>query len=141
MGRRRRDRSAGAGPTGDSLVGAGITTREEARADLGLAPAGKPQAGLGKFNPHHDERGRFSTADNAGEGGAQRSSEPLADVRQHPASETPGDNSRYAFAGILIDKRYDENINVTHCTYRTPFGTYTHEYKGYVSCPETMPAP
>ena len=52
------------------LVGAGIKTREEARADLGLAPAGggasgKPQAGLGKYNPHHDERGQFATADNA----------------------------------------------------------------------------
>jgi hypothetical protein len=43
------------------LVSAGIKTREEARADLGLAPEGgapgKPQAGLVKFNPHHDERG------------------------------------------------------------------------------------
>jgi hypothetical protein len=51
------------------LVGAGIKTREEARADLGLAPAGgapgKPQAGLGKHNPHHDERGQFASADNA----------------------------------------------------------------------------
>jgi hypothetical protein len=51
------------------LVGAGIKTREEARADLGLAPAGgapgKPPAGLGKHNPHHDERGLFATADNA----------------------------------------------------------------------------
>ena len=52
------------------LVGAGIKTREEARADLGLAPAGgsasgKPQAGLGKYNHNHDEQGRFSTADNA----------------------------------------------------------------------------
>jgi hypothetical protein len=51
------------------LVGAGIKTREEARADLGLAPAGgkagKPQAKLGKLNPHHDERGQFATADSA----------------------------------------------------------------------------
>ncbi len=52
------------------LVGAGIKTREEARADLGLAPAGgsapgNPQAGLGKYNSNHDERGLFATADNA----------------------------------------------------------------------------
>jgi hypothetical protein len=51
------------------LVGAGIKTREEARADLGLAPAGgtpgKAPAGLGKSNPHHDERGLFTTADGA----------------------------------------------------------------------------
>jgi hypothetical protein len=49
------------------LVGAGIKTREEARADLGLTPeaGGKPQAGLGKHNPHRDQQGRFSTTDNA----------------------------------------------------------------------------
>ncbi len=52
------------------LVGAGIKTREEARADLGLAPAGgaaggKGPAGMGKLNPHHDERGLFATADSA----------------------------------------------------------------------------
>jgi Phage portal protein len=67
------------------LVGAGIKTREEARADLGLGPSaggapGKPPvaddnattglgkappAGLRKFNPHHDERGQFATADGA----------------------------------------------------------------------------
>jgi hypothetical protein len=54
------------------LVGAGIKTREEARADLGLAPAaGKPPVAdnaskaLRKFNRHHDERGQFATADGA----------------------------------------------------------------------------
>jgi len=49
------------------LVSAGIKTREEARAELGLGgeeKAGAP-AGLGKFNPNHDERGRFATEDNA----------------------------------------------------------------------------
>ena len=52
------------------LVGAGIKTREE---DLGLGPAGgkgpvvhdtAPKV-LRKFNPHHDERGQFATADGA----------------------------------------------------------------------------
>ena len=48
------------------LVGAGIKTREEARADLGLGAAGgKPQAGLGTYNQNHDEQGRFSTAEDA----------------------------------------------------------------------------
>ena len=49
------------------LVTAGIKTREEARAELGLGGAGpgKAPAALGKFNPHHDERGRFATADDA----------------------------------------------------------------------------
>jgi hypothetical protein len=51
------------------LVGAGIKTKEEARAELGLARAsgGGAQEGLGKFNPHHDPRnGQFTTADAAG---------------------------------------------------------------------------
>jgi hypothetical protein len=58
------------------LVGAGIKTREEARAELGLAPEpavgpgpGKPIGRSGKpvakYNPYHDERGRFTTPDGA----------------------------------------------------------------------------
>jgi len=51
------------------LVGAGIKTREEARAELGLGTADGKSAprgvGLGKFNPHHDERGRFATVEDA----------------------------------------------------------------------------
>jgi hypothetical protein len=63
------------------LVGAGIKTREEARAELGLGPQGAVAGGkgpaapvakrattrslLGKYNPHRDERGQFSTADSA----------------------------------------------------------------------------
>ncbi len=47
------------------LVGAGIKTIVEARADLGLAPEGKAAPALGKFNPYHDERGRFTTAEGA----------------------------------------------------------------------------
>ncbi len=46
------------------LVSAGIKTREEARAELGLGGDGAA-AGLGKFNPNHDERGQFTTADGA----------------------------------------------------------------------------
>jgi hypothetical protein len=45
------------------LVGAGIKTREEARADLGLAPEAAKGVGLGKYNPHHDpSNGQFTTA-------------------------------------------------------------------------------
>ncbi len=55
------------------LVSAGIKTREEARAELGLgAGGGKPPnapPGLGKYNHNHVERGRFATADNATEQG------------------------------------------------------------------------
>lgn len=48
-------------------MGAGIKTREEARAELGLGAPGKAAApaGLGKYNRNHDERGRFATADGA----------------------------------------------------------------------------
>jgi hypothetical protein len=55
------------------LVGAGIKTREEARADLGLAPeGGKAEPAVGKYNHYHDERGRFTTADDAVEPGGPR---------------------------------------------------------------------
>ncbi len=46
------------------LVSAGIKTRDEARAELGLGGDGA-KAGLGKYNQNHDERGRFTTADDA----------------------------------------------------------------------------
>jgi hypothetical protein len=49
------------------LVAAGIKTIAEARADLGLAAEAKAAPMLGKFNPYHDEQGRFTTADGAGE--------------------------------------------------------------------------
>jgi len=183
------------------LVTAGIKTRDEARADLGLgAGNGKPPgapAGLGKFNPHHDEQGRFGTADGAvatvgsparkprpqgvqvasldtmmSDAGSAPSATSQAIVAAQPAeadgeeagggkepdegpnrvdmadlipdasgSQVAQDSTLYAFAGVLIDQRYDENYKVTHCTYRTPFGTYTFEIPGYVSCPETTPVP
>jgi hypothetical protein len=52
------------------LVGAGVKTRDEARAELGLADA----PGGAKFNPYHDWRGRFTTVDNAVETGTGRAS-------------------------------------------------------------------
>jgi hypothetical protein len=58
------------------LVGAGIKTREEARADLGLAPEGGKAASFGKWNfdpdQPRDERGQW-TADGAiGPSGSKR---------------------------------------------------------------------
>ena len=53
------------------LVGAGIKTIDEARADLGLAPEGEGRRrGSASTIHNHDERGRFATADNAVEPGA-----------------------------------------------------------------------
>ena len=46
------------------LVSAGIKTREEARAELGLG-GDKAGTGLGNYNSNHDEWGRFSTVDGA----------------------------------------------------------------------------
>ena len=43
------------------LVGAGVKTREEARAELGLARA----PGVAGSNPYHDEQGRVTTAESA----------------------------------------------------------------------------
>ena len=56
------------------LVGAGIKTREEARADLGLAPAGggpagKPQAGLAKYR---QQPRRARAVRDGGRGGRHR---------------------------------------------------------------------
>jgi hypothetical protein len=47
------------------LVAAGIKTIAEARADLGLTPEAKAAPAFGKYNHNHDERGWFSTAENA----------------------------------------------------------------------------
>src|ERR1700691_4973932 len=48
------------------LVTAGIKTREEARADLGLAPEAAKGDGFRKYNQHHDpSNGQFTTAEGA----------------------------------------------------------------------------
>ena len=54
---------------------------------------------------------------------------------------TATSTNQYAFAEILIDKHYDEAIGITHCTYATPFETYTFEIKGHFTCPATAAAP
>lgn len=59
-----------------------------------------------------------------------------------PRSGGSGGNPEVAFAGTLIDRRYDETIPETHCTYERPgMSTYTVRLPGYVKCPETTPAP
>ncbi|MGA2492035.1 MAG: phage portal protein [Roseiarcus sp.] len=58
------------------LVGAGIKTIAEARAELGLAAEVKSAPALGKFNPNHDERGRFATAESAARPEGQRIAYP-----------------------------------------------------------------
>ena len=121
------------------LVSAGIKTREEARAELGLG-GDKAAAGLGEYNPNHDERGQFATADNAVATATNR--RPQETVARKPNSAENGNWAQFALAGVLIDQRYDDTTGVTRCTYRTPLGTYTIEYQGEPrACPTTTPAP
>ena len=68
------------------LVSAGIKTRDEARAELGLGGDG-PKAGLGKFNPYHDpSNGWFTTAEGAGNPDGAVKPTPVA---ERASSETP----------------------------------------------------
>jgi hypothetical protein len=58
------------------LVGAGIKTIAEARADLGLGAEAKAAPWLGKYNQNHDEAGRFTDAAHAVEPGAGAAKPP-----------------------------------------------------------------
>ena len=80
-------------------MGAGIKTKEEARAELGLAPepmagaaagVGSAPAQVGKYNPTHDERGRFSTSENAGPAGSKPPPivRPTGEPTQHATPTT-----------------------------------------------------
>jgi len=96
------------------LVGAGIKTREEARADLGLTreESGEPLAKrvdggdevVAKFNPNHDEQGRFSTTEDAAEpnGGAQ--------TNPKPGPIQVASNSGGANETITVDSNVDTTI-------------------------------
>jgi hypothetical protein len=82
------------------LVAAGIKTREEARADLGLAPEGGKSGGLGKFNPYHDWRGRFTTANGASE---------ASDATIYPVAETAA--NKYSVNLLDEEKRGGHTIS------------------------------
>ncbi len=79
------------------LVSAGIKTRDEARADLGLGAPGKTGAGsgLGKYNHNHDERGRFATADNAAETSGRTGNRPPPKEVQVASLDTVMSTSGY----------------------------------------------
>jgi hypothetical protein len=47
----------------------------------------------------------------------------------------------FAFAGELIDRRYDKVANITHCTYRTPLRDFTIAFPGNWECEPTHPYP
>ena len=75
------------------LVGAGIKTKDEARAELGLAPLGEAaqSAAASKFeklNPYHDRRtGQFTTAEGAG--GESTAIPGATALELRPASSEP----------------------------------------------------
>jgi hypothetical protein len=92
------------------LVGAGIKTIAEARADLGLAAEATAAPAFGKFNPYHDERGRFTTADGAVEPGAGRDEKPKG--VQVAANENPKTNSDASPTTTRADS--DDALPATH---------------------------
>jgi hypothetical protein len=82
------------------LVTAGIKTREEARADLGLAAEAAKGRAFGKYNQHHDPSNRrFTTAEGAGApGGATRPAADATGIRVaslEPSAANP--------SGVLTD--------------------------------------
>ncbi len=90
------------------LVGAGIKTREEARADLGLTGPGQkadgPATALGKYNDNHDDAGRFSTAENAvAPEGRKRPQEEGKPRGVQVASRTDVASDAGAEPGIVVD--------------------------------------
>jgi len=87
------------------LVSAGIKTREEARAELGLggAPPGMaPAAPLGKFNPYHSRRtGQFTSA---GDPDGQASDTPRLEL----VVEKPANYSTQG--GVKYDKKINDQM-------------------------------
>jgi hypothetical protein len=60
--------------------------------------------------------------------------------RPSSGAESPR-GKEFAFAGVLIDMRYDKVANITHCTYRTPLRDFTLEIDGNSPCEPTHPYP
>jgi hypothetical protein len=60
--------------------------------------------------------------------------------RPSGGAESPR-GKEFAFAGVLIDMRYDKVANITHCTYRTPLRDFTLEIDGNSPCEPTHPYP
>jgi hypothetical protein len=76
------------------LVGAGIKTKDEARAELGLAAAGGDgvDSGVAKFNPYHDRRtGQFTTAEREGDTRVQQAAEHTHSTGPQPIPSTAAD--------------------------------------------------
>ncbi len=129
------------------LVSAGIKTREEARAELGLGGEGKA-AGLGKYNHNHDEQGRFSTSDDSSDvvGSPARKPRPkgVQVASTKPAVSVTDTNGAVQSADIIpicvatgIGIATDEFGNkLSICDYECFSGmTFRREMRGGGGCP------
>jgi hypothetical protein len=125
------------------LVSAGIKTRDEARAELGLGGEAGDAAkgGMGKYNDNHDERGRFATADGAA-GARGRPSTHAEVAATDPARGD--DKSRNALlipiciaTGVSIAT--NEHGNKLSTCYYECFGgsTFKRDIRGGGGCPPT----
>ena len=85
---------------------------------------------------------RTGTSPNSGWFAPKDDSGPSQSDGGHPSggAESPR-GKEFAFAGVLIDTRYDKAANVTHCTYRTPLRDFTFAFPGIWECEPTHPYP
>ena len=137
------------------LVSAGIKTREEARAELGLGGGGRnpfgASVGLEKFNPYHDEQGRFATGDNTTDRSDGRRGKPRAsdfNVASLVASVTDaGDNGPAQSADLIpiciatgISIATDQYGNrLSTCHYECFSGhSFTTTFRGGGGCPPIL---
>ena len=136
-----------------SYTSRGILTLNEARAALGRPPLADPAADqpmaltptgyVGLEQTAATPSGQIGKAGNWDE--SQHPRWPAGDGDHQGGRFAPAGagssapRRRLALAGVLIDRRYDEVIGITHCTYSTPFDTFTLEHKGFYSCDPTWP--
>ncbi len=77
--------------------------------------------------------GWFAPKDDSGAAGAEGGHQAGGAER--------GRGEEFAFAGELIDRRYDKGANIAHCTYRTPLRDFTIAFPGNWECESTHPYP
>ncbi|HXT06175.1 MAG TPA: hypothetical protein VN715_04470, partial [Roseiarcus sp.] len=79
------------------LVAAGVKTVAEARAELGLGQAN----GVAKFNPYHDEAGRFTDAGHAVEPGTDEAQNKPG----HSSIQPAADRSRTYTVNLAVEEK------------------------------------
>lgn len=94
---------------------------------------------LGKYNPDQPRApggqsggGQWTLGDS---GGAERPMSVTSGSARNPL------DSKVALAGVLAGRAVDHKAEITHCTYSTPLGQFTIEYKLITKCDPTFPYP